>query len=698
MEKNLVPVIEVNEDNCVNCHMCISVCPVKFCIDGSGDVVRINHDLCIGCGSCISACTHNARMIKDDFSLFMENLVKGENMVFIVAPAVHANFPGKAGSVLGFLKSLGVDAFFDVSFGAELTVKSYLEYAVQSNTEMIISQPCPAIVTYCEIYQKELLPYLAPVDSPMLHTVKMIREYYPQYRSHKIAVLSPCLAKKREFLATGLGDYNVTYKSLNKYLKENNIDVTSYSPEEFENPSAERAVLFSTPGGLLRTVARDSEEVARKTRKVEGVDVIYHYLKKLPKVLEKGYNPLLIDCLNCEMGCNGGPGTLNQDTPIDEIEFHIEKRNEEVKTEYAKRNLKKTSEQVEKVIGRYWKPGLYNRKYIDRSGNYKLEQPCESQIQDIYTLMKKECKEDILNCASCGYNSCEQMANAIFNGLNKVENCHLYMNRCIEKEKELILKMNKVVTEKINNVEGQIIAINKSVSNVNESVESQSTFLEKSVSMIENMIGNLNQISDLSRDKQGMVNSLVDVARAGEGDMKETEKSINKITQSIADINIMVALIDDVAAQTNLLSMNAAIEAAHAGDSGRGFSVVANEIKKLAEHSAVNAKNAASNLKNITVITDKTGAQSSKTGDTIGLMVNDIRSISEMMNSLITHLEHMSRSSEEVVQVISQLKEQNQNVLSSSKNINNTVENLTEEMEGLFQVSEQNKREYDFLS
>ena len=70
MEKNLVHVIEVNEDNCVNCHMCISACPVKYSIDGSGEVVKINHNLCIGCGNCIAACTHDARMWKDDFDDF----------------------------------------------------------------------------------------------------------------------------------------------------------------------------------------------------------------------------------------------------------------------------------------------------------------------------------------------------------------------------------------------------------------------------------------------------------------------------------------------------------------------------------------------------------------------------------------------------------------------------------------------------
>ena len=51
------PVIGVDENTCINCHLCISVCPVKFCIDGSGDKVRIRHEACIGCAAGIKETT-----------------------------------------------------------------------------------------------------------------------------------------------------------------------------------------------------------------------------------------------------------------------------------------------------------------------------------------------------------------------------------------------------------------------------------------------------------------------------------------------------------------------------------------------------------------------------------------------------------------------------------------------------------------
>lgn len=173
----LSKVVNVDKDLCVNCHRCIAVCPVKYCNDGSGDHVSIHEDLCIGCGECIDACTHGARKILDDFEKALYDLKRGERIVSIVAPAVAAVFPGNYLNLNGWLKSLGVAANFDVSFGAELTIKSYLEHIKTNKPKAVIAQPCPALVSYIEIYQPELIEYLAPADSPMMHTIKMVKTF-----------------------------------------------------------------------------------------------------------------------------------------------------------------------------------------------------------------------------------------------------------------------------------------------------------------------------------------------------------------------------------------------------------------------------------------------------------------------------------------------------------------------------------------
>jgi PAS domain S-box-containing protein len=431
IQRELSEIIGIDEDNCVNCHACISACPVKFCNDGSGDVVKINKNMCIGCGKCLIACTHEARFSIDDFDSFMKDIDKGEKMIAIVAPSIAANFTENYLNVNGWLKKIGVDAIFDVSFGAELTIKSYLEHLQKDNPKVIISQPCPAIVSYLELYHPELLNHLAPVDSPMLHAIKMIRRYYQKYDNHKVVVISPCLAKKREFEETGLGDYNVGFTSIDNYFKENEKSLSGFPEVEYDNPSAERAVLFSSPGGLLKTAERWNPDISDLARKIEGSPSIYEYLDKLPKVIEENMAPVLIDCLNCENGCNAGPLTLNSENSIDEIEYFVKKRSTEYKEKYAHQD--KGEKSIDEIIDDYWEDDLYSRNYENLWKNVELKYPNKAELEDIYVSMHKYSDKDIYNCTSCGYNFCEKMAIAIFNGLNKPENCHFYL----EKENEL---------------------------------------------------------------------------------------------------------------------------------------------------------------------------------------------------------------------------------------------------------------------
>jgi PAS domain S-box-containing protein len=425
--KELPTIVGVDDEKCINCHACISVCPVKYCNDGSGDHVSVNSLMCIGCGHCIASCSHGARFWIDDFERFLEDRGAGQHMVAVVAPSIASNFPSSYLNINGWLKSIGIDAIFDVSFGAELTVKSYMEYLKTSKKTPIITQPCPAIVTYIEMYLPELLPYLAPVDSPMIHTMKMIRQYYPEFADHKIAVLSPCLAKKREFVETGLGDYNIGFKSLDSFFSRNKIDLKAFAQE----PPAERAVGFSSPGGLLKTAERWSPGISNVSRKIEG-ESIYKYLDQLVESIRNKTAPVIIDCLNCEKGCNSGPLTVASERPLDDIEIAIMRRMNQAELLYgsSKDKLNKDDisiDDLNKILSKFWMPELYGRVYSDMSINNRIVVPSEDELKKIYKLMRKSSDEDFYNCSACGYGTCENMAIAIYNGLNRPENCHAFL-------------------------------------------------------------------------------------------------------------------------------------------------------------------------------------------------------------------------------------------------------------------------------
>ena len=514
---SLSPILDVDEEKCVNCHKCIAVCPIKYCNDGSGNTVKVINDMCLGCGACIKACTHEARSYFDNTIKFTEALNKKEKMVAIVAPAIASNFPNEFLKINSLLKEFGIEAIFDVSFGAELTVKSYIDHIENNKPKAVISQPCPAIVTYIQIYQPELIKYLVPVDSPMLHTMKMIRNFYTKYSHHKIVVISPCVAKRREFDEVGIGDFNVTIKSLKRIMDEKGIDLSQYPDKDYDNPPAERAVLFSSPGGLLRTAEREIPTIGQISRKIEGQEMIYPYLEDLNQQILSGYAPLLIDCLNCNVGCNGGPGTLNQDKHPDEIEFHVEKRNHNAQKKFT------SPKDVNKSLGRFWKRDIYSRKYRDLSANNRIVIPSESELNKLYIEMQKFKKEDFFNCAFCGYDTCERMAIAIFNGLNRKENCYHF-------------KTN-VISELANNVKD-------TSDNLLQQSEKIKTFIL--------------QTHRATKFLKNEFNTLLNTLNSNSGKLNEFDRIVNTISQ--------------ISRQTNILALNAAIEAARAGEVGRRFS------------------------------------------------------------------------------------------------------------------------------
>jgi iron only hydrogenase large subunit-like protein len=216
----MIETIKTKHDLCKGCNRCVRECPMETANityqDEVGDIkVKIDYEKCIACGRCVAVCQHDARYYVDDTEQFFNDLQAGIPISVIAAPSIRTNIPGYK-KLFTWLKQLGINKIFDVSLGADICIWAHIRHIEKNNATHLITQPCPAIVTYCELYRHDLLPRLSPVHSPMACTSIYLKNY--QGVNDRIAALSPCTAKKNEFEATHLAQYNITFAKLLEYL------------------------------------------------------------------------------------------------------------------------------------------------------------------------------------------------------------------------------------------------------------------------------------------------------------------------------------------------------------------------------------------------------------------------------------------------------------------------------------------------
>ena len=117
-------------------------------------------------------------------------------------------------------------------------------------------------------------------------------------------------------------------------------------------------------------------------------------------------------------------------------------------------------------------------------------------------------------------------------------------------------------------------------------MERQSSSVEQTSASVEEMISNISSIARNINNADSLFKKLLVEANEGADIVEEVIESIRNVETNNEQIKNIINIIQNIAEQTNLLAMNASIEASHAGDAGRGFSVIADEIRSLAEHTA----------------------------------------------------------------------------------------------------------------
>lgn len=628
-------------DKCIGCNRCISVCPVltankAVVVDGTARI-EIDSEQCINCGACFDACEHGARDFRDDTERFFEDLKKGERISLLLAPAFLANYPREYESVLGGLKGLGVNRIISVSFGADITTWAYINYITKNKFYGGISQPCPAVVNYIETYIPELIPKLMPVHSPMMCAAIYAKKY--ANITDKLAFISPCIAKKNEIDDPNNGgyiSYNVTFDHLMKYVREHGISGRS-AKDEIEYGLGS---IYPMPGGLKENVYWfcGSDMFIRQ---IEGERHTYEFLEDYKERVKGGKElPFMVDALNCAQGCIYGTGVEGEKTKNDDILYEIQKiKAKSTKASKGPWALKSTPKQRLAQLNRQFSRlnlDDFIRHYTDKSSGHEILKPSQEELSGIFASMNKTTSaQRKINCSACGYPTCEHMATAIFNDCNNENSCIHYIKDQVEERSR----------------QAQIAAEESAAANIE---------IKRRNELIAGIVEGLNaDFEDLDVSIQQMAsgnNNNAQESTAITGAMADVMEFCNQMKDSFTDITVLLDKLENnnnditsIASQTNLLSLNASIEAARAGQAGRGFAVVAEEIKNLSENSRVTAVDSNNTKEEISRAIEKLLEESEH-------LVEIVNEVNGRMMTLAASTEEIAASTDTVTELSSDLK------------------------------------------
>lgn len=392
------------KDRCRVCYTCVRECPAKAIkiINGQAEILI---ERCIGCGNCTRVCSQGAKVYQRSGNEVEELLEAPGKVAAIVAPSFPAEFIEFEDFriLVGMIKSLGFDYVFEVGFGADLVAVKYQEILESDGEKRYISSDCPAIVNYVEHYHPELVPSLARIVSPMVAMTRAVRKKHGD--NLKVVFIGPCVAKKQE---SDEVTKILTFAELRELFRKRDIHPRNTEPVAFDPPYAGKGSIFPISRGLLQTIDIKESAFEGNIIVAEGRADFQEALKEFEAGLINTQHLELLCCEGCIMGPGMSPGGK---------QFA---RRTNVSNYVRDKILSMASEVSEKQLAEFSDLDLTTEfEAKDR----RLPKPLGEAINEVLKKMGKMDPKDFLNCGACGYDTCEDHAQAVIEGLAEVEMC-----------------------------------------------------------------------------------------------------------------------------------------------------------------------------------------------------------------------------------------------------------------------------------